>query len=362
MKRKIPIIIMITLLLLSITACNRNQAVELESESPTTTQGEDISAVESPDVESPGNETNADVGKDNEEQSIASDGNVSDDFLMQVEDVFSITGRGAIATGKVLTGTVWVGAEIELVGFSDEARTVKVESIEKFRQLPDSAKAGDSVGILLEGLKRQDVQRGQVLSSKGYISAHNIFTAKLKFNESISTVQNVLTAQCYFFTTDTEGQITFDKNGLDDEGYILAGIEVIQKLPMKVGTLFDVRQDGSVIASGEVTALDTGLVEVSALDTVLVNEEKAETKEKDDETSEVDSIVKVMLIDVGNRKADVVKKIREILDYGLKEAKELADYVPSVIKEGITLEEAELIKTELENLGATVRIEETGNL
>ena len=101
------------------------------------------------------------------------------DFLMPVEDVFTITGRGTVATGRVERGEIKVGDEVEIIGLADENRKVVVTGVEMFRKLLDQAQAGDNIGALLRGVERKDIERGQVLAKPGSVSAHTNFTAQV---------------------------------------------------------------------------------------------------------------------------------------------------------------------------------------
>ncbi len=100
-------------------------------------------------------------------------------FLMPVEDVFSITGRGTVATGRVERGTLKVGEEVEIVGLTDEKRKVVVTGVEMFRKVPDQAQTGDNIGALLRGVQRTDIERGQVLAHPGTIKPHTKFKGEV---------------------------------------------------------------------------------------------------------------------------------------------------------------------------------------
>ena len=141
---------------------------------------------------------------------------VDQPFLMPVEDVFTITGRGTVATGRVERGMVKVGDEVEIVGLAEESRKTTVTGVEMFRKILDQAEAGDNIGALLRGIQRTDIQRGQVLAKPGSITPHTKFTAQVY----------VLTAseggrskpffsgyrpQFYFRTTDVTGTISYLK-------------------------------------------------------------------------------------------------------------------------------------------------------
>lgn len=274
-----------------------------------------------------------------DEKSALPDVIVSEDFMMGIEDIFSITGRGTVVTGKILSGHVSVGAEVEIVGFADEPQDTTVGGIEIFRELIDTAISGDNVGILLDDIERSDVERGQVLAAKGYISAHNTFSADLTFIDAQPEgffEDGNITALCYFRTTDSMAQLYFDKEGPDEIGILPTQAKMISKMPMKEGTTFVVRQSGKDIATGTVTAVDIDI----NLDTNLDTEGAY-----------------ITLIDPGDNKIKVIQEIRGITGLGLAEAKKLIDETPSIVKKDISLEEAEDIKEKLENLGATVQID-----
>lgn len=345
MKRKLTVLFVIFLGVLSLAACGSNEKVAKskvtpevtnqarESENPITatpTVMPEPTPSETPVMSQPSVEPIEPL--------------ISEDFMMQIDDVFSVSGRGTVATGTILSGYVSVGAEVELVGFSSETKLANVQGIEVFRKLLDTAVAGDSVGILLDSLKKADIQRGQVLAAKGYISAHDEFTAKLKFTDTQWLSKGEIEGQCYFFTTNTSGTVYCDPSTLDEEGYITARVKTLEKLPMRLGTTFELRQSGTVIASGEVTYLGT--------------EPNEEGKNGGDNATDTQGLVKVTLIDPGTQKVNVIKEVREITGLGLKEAKELVDYTPSVIMESVSEEEAETIKSRLESLGAKVEITE----
>ena len=133
-------------------------------------------------------------------------------FLMPVEDVFSITGRGTVATGRVDRGTVKVGEEVEIVGLTDERRKVVVTGVEMFRKLLDQAIAGDNIGLLLRGVQRTDIERGQVLAKPGSINPHTHFKGQvyvLKQEEGgrHTPFFNGYRPQFFFRTTDVTGSI-----------------------------------------------------------------------------------------------------------------------------------------------------------
>ena len=180
-------------------------------------------------------------------------------FLMPVEDVFTITGRGTVATGRVERGTIKVGDEVEIVGLMDEPRKTVVTGVEMFRKILDSAVAGDNIGALLRGVQRTDIERGQVLAKPGSITPHTKFTAQVY----------VLTAgeggrskpffsgyrpQFYFRTTDVTGNIKLP-DGVEmcmPGDHVTMEIELITPIAMEKGLRLAIREGGRTVGSGAV--------------------------------------------------------------------------------------------------------------
>ncbi|CUH93435.1 ribosomal protein L7/L12 [Herbinix luporum] len=284
---------------------------------------------------------------------------ISKDFLMQIEETYSISGKGAVATGKILSGYISTNAVVDIVGLRDEAKSAKVGSIRISDKRKDTAKAGDTVSILLNNIEESDVERGQVLAAKGTISAHNTFYADLTFtaNDSEDFFKNgKLDALCYFFTTDSTAILYYNYDDIDENGCVPVQAKMVAKLPMKVGTPFMVQVDGEEIAMGKVTAVDVDI----DIDTVLEWNLENVNEEDSDEEGPFSFIgkgnVNITLVEVGDRKVNLIKDIREITGLEIKEAKKLVDEAPSLIIENITKEEAALIKEQLESQGATVEI------
>ena len=180
-------------------------------------------------------------------------------FLMPVEDVFTITGRGTVITGKVESGTVKVNDEVEIVGIRDKQKTT-VTGIEMFRKLLDYAEAGENVGLLLRGTKREDVERGQVVCKPGSIAPHTNFDANVyilakdeggRHNPFYANYR----PQFYFRTTDVTGVITLPAGtemvmpGDTTE----MGVELIQPIAMEEGLRFAIREGGRTVGAGTVT-------------------------------------------------------------------------------------------------------------
>jgi len=182
-------------------------------------------------------------------------------FLMPVEDVFSITGRGTVATGRVETGKLNLNDEVEIVGLRPTQKTV-VTGIEMFRKQLDYAQAGDNIGALLRGLKKEDIERGQVLAKPGTITPHKKFKAEvyvLKKEEGgrHTPFQNNYRPQFYFRTTDVTGTIKLP----DGVAVVMPGdnvnleVELIYPIAMDKGLRFAIREGGRTVGSGVVTEI-----------------------------------------------------------------------------------------------------------
>ena len=184
-------------------------------------------------------------------------------FLMPVEDVFTITGRGTVATGRVERGTVKVGEEIEIVGLQDEKRKTTVTGLEMFRKLLDFAQAGDNVGALLRGIQRNEIERGQVLSKPGSIHPHTKFEGQvyiLKKDEGgrHTPFFNNYRPQFYFRTTDVTGVITLPE-GVEmcmPGDNVTIGVELITPIAIEPGLRFAIREGGRTVGSGVVSKID----------------------------------------------------------------------------------------------------------
>ena len=181
-------------------------------------------------------------------------------FLMPVEDVFSITGRGTVATGKVERGIVKVGDNVEIVGMTEEARTVVVTGVEMFRKLLDDAQAGDNIGALLRGVQRDEIERGQVLAKPKSIKPHTKFESEvyvLSKDEGgrHTPFFNGYRPQFYFRTTDVTGDIKLAE-GIE---MVMPGdnatftIELITPIAIEEGLRFAIREGGRTVGSGVVT-------------------------------------------------------------------------------------------------------------
>jgi elongation factor Tu len=179
-------------------------------------------------------------------------------FLMPVEDVFSISGRGTVATGRIERGVVKVGEDIEIIGLKDTVKTV-CTGVEMFRKLLDQGQAGDNVGILLRGTKREDVERGQVLAKPGSITPHTKFHAEvyvLSKDEGgrHTPFFNGYRPQFYFRTTDVTGSVELPK-GVEmvmPGDNIQMTVSLIQPIAMEEGLRFAIREGGRTVGAGVV--------------------------------------------------------------------------------------------------------------
>ena len=186
---------------------------------------------------------------------------VDGDFLMPVEDVFSISGRGTVVTGRVERGIVRVGDTVEMVGLRTTAKTVAT-GVEMFRKLLDEGRAGDNVGVLLRGTKKNEVERGQVLAQPGSITPHTDFEAEVyvlsaKEGGRNSHFTTGYRPQFYFRTTDVTGAVTLP----DDVRVVMPGDNVhmtahlIKPIAMEEGLRFAIREGGRTIGAGVVTKI-----------------------------------------------------------------------------------------------------------
>jgi elongation factor Tu len=183
-------------------------------------------------------------------------------FLMAVEDVFTITGRGTVATGRVERGVLKTGEEVEIIGFRDEPRKTVVTSIEMFRKVLDTAEAGDNVGLLLRGVDRDDVERGMVIAKPGSIKPHKHFKAEvyvLRKEEGGRHTPFVsgYRPQFYFRTTDVTGEIRLP-SGVE---MVMPGdnvnmeVVLVSPVAIEVGLRFAIREGGRTVGAGVVTEM-----------------------------------------------------------------------------------------------------------
>ena len=181
-------------------------------------------------------------------------------FLMPVEDVFTITGRGTVATGRVERGIVKVSDEVEIVGLSNERTKTVITGVEMFRKLLDQAEAGDNIGVLLRGVQRTDIERGQVIAKPGSINPHTKFNSEVYVLTKEEGVRhtpffNGYRPQFYFRTTDVTGVIDLPA-GVE---MVMPGdnvsmtIELITPIAIEKGLRFAIREGGRTVGSGVVS-------------------------------------------------------------------------------------------------------------
>ncbi|WP_428742111.1 elongation factor Tu [Tenacibaculum sp.] len=183
-------------------------------------------------------------------------------FLMPIEDVFSITGRGTVATGRIETGIINTGDPVEIIGMGDEKLTSTVTGIEMFRQILDRGEAGDNAGILLRGIAKEDIKRGMVICKPGSITPHAKFKAEvyiLKKEEGgrHTPFHNNYRPQFYVRTTDVTGNINLP----DGVEMVMPGdnltitVDLIQPIALNVGLQFAIREGGRTVGAGQVTEI-----------------------------------------------------------------------------------------------------------
>ncbi len=183
-------------------------------------------------------------------------------FAMPVEDVFTITGRGTVATGRVERGIVKVGDPVEIVGLADEPRTTVVTGVEMFRKLLDQAEAGDNVGLLLRGVQRKDIERGQVVAKPGSIKPHTHFTAQVYVLTQAEGGRHKpffsgYRPQFYFRTTDVTGVAELDE-GVEmcmPGDHVTITVKLITPIAMEPGLKFAIREGGKTVGSGTISTI-----------------------------------------------------------------------------------------------------------
>ena len=184
-------------------------------------------------------------------------------FLMPVEDVFTITGRGTVVTGRVERGIVKVSEEIEIVGIRENSTKTTVTGVEMFRKLLDQGQAGDNVGLLLRGIKREDVERGQVVVKPGSITPHTNFEGSVYILSKDEGGRhtpffNNYRPQFYFRTTDVTGVVTLPAG----TEMVMPGdntemtVELIQPIAMEEGLRFAIREGGRTVGAGRVVKIN----------------------------------------------------------------------------------------------------------
>ena len=184
-------------------------------------------------------------------------------FLMPVEDVFTITGRGTVATGRVERGILKMSDEVEIIGLTDERRKSVVTGIEMFRKLLDFAEAGDNIGVLLRGIQRTDIERGQVLAKPGSIHPHTkfhgqVYVLKKEEGGRHTPFFNNYRPQFYFRTTDVTGVISLPEGTemcMPGDNVVM-DVELITPIAIEEGLRFAIREGGRTVGSGVVTGIN----------------------------------------------------------------------------------------------------------
>ena len=182
-------------------------------------------------------------------------------FLMPVEDVFTITGRGTVATGRVERGQLKTGEEVEIVGLADEKKKTVVTGIEMFRKILDYAEAGDNIGALLRGIQRNEIERGQVLSKPGSIHPHTKFKGQVyvltkEEGGRHTPFFNNYRPQFYFRTTDVTGSLPEGTEMCMPGDNVVMDVELITPIAIEEGLRFAIREGGRTVGSGVVTAIN----------------------------------------------------------------------------------------------------------
>jgi elongation factor Tu len=180
-------------------------------------------------------------------------------FLLPVEDVFSISGRGTVATGRIERGIVKVGEEVEIVGIRDTQKTT-ITGVEMFRKLLDQGQAGDNVGLLLRGTKKEDIERGQVLCKPGSIKPHNKFEGEVYVLTKEEGGRHTpffkgYRPQFYFRTTDVTGAVELKQEMVMPGDNVQMTVELINPIAMEEGVRFAIREGGRTVGAGVVTKI-----------------------------------------------------------------------------------------------------------
>ena len=183
-------------------------------------------------------------------------------FLMPVEDVFTITGRGTVATGRVERGVIKVGENVDIVGMAEDIRSVVVTGVEMFRKLLDQAEAGDNIGALLRGVERKDIERGQVLAKPGSIKPltkykGEVYVLSKEEGGRHTPFFNGYRPQFYFRTTDVTGVVTLEEGTemVMPGDNVHVNVELITPIALEEGLRFAIREGGRTVGAGVVTAL-----------------------------------------------------------------------------------------------------------
>jgi len=183
------------------------------------------------------------------------------DFLMPIEDVFSIKGRGTVATGRIETGVIKLNEEVEIVGIRDSRKTV-VTGIEAFKKNLDQGQAGDNAGLLLRGIERDDIERGQVISKPGSITPHTEFEAEVYILTKEEGGRHTpffkgYKPQFYFRTTDVTGEVELpaDKEMVMPGDTVTFNVKLLAPIAMEQGLRFAIREGGRTVGAGVVTKI-----------------------------------------------------------------------------------------------------------
>ena len=183
-------------------------------------------------------------------------------FLMSIEDVFTITGRGTVATGRIETGIINTGDEVDIIGMQDEKVKSTITGVEMFRKILDRGEAGDNVGLLLRGIDKTDIKRGMVISRPGTITPHKKFKAEvyiLKKEEGgrHTPFHNKYRPQFYFRTTDVTGEISLEagREMVMPGDNVTIDVELIASVAMDKGLRFAIREGGRTVGAGQVTEI-----------------------------------------------------------------------------------------------------------
>jgi elongation factor Tu len=183
-------------------------------------------------------------------------------FLMSIEDVFTITGRGTVATGRIETGIINTGDEVDIIGMQDEKVKSTITGVEMFRKILDRGEAGDNVGLLLRGINKTDIKRGMVISRPGTITPHKKFKAEvyiLKKEEGgrHTPFHNKYRPQFYFRTTDVTGEISLEagREMVMPGDNVTIDVELIASVAMDKGLRFAIREGGRTVGAGQVTEI-----------------------------------------------------------------------------------------------------------
>jgi len=183
-------------------------------------------------------------------------------FLMSIEDVFTITGRGTVATGRIETGVINTGDEVDIIGMSEEKLKTTITGVEMFRKILDRGEAGDNVGLLLRGIDKKDIRRGMVIAAPGSITPHTHFKGEvyiLKKEEGgrHTPFHNKYRPQFYFRTTDVTGEITLEagREMVMPGDNVTIDVNLIAPIAMDKGLRFAIREGGRTVGAGQVTEI-----------------------------------------------------------------------------------------------------------